>query len=67
MEGKCGDYPWLELSGSNGLCEDKLNLVEAHTDLILYGKSKEDLDNPSLKLGLLSYPVLQAADILVHR
>ncbi|RPA87179.1 tryptophanyl-tRNA synthetase [Ascobolus immersus RN42] len=45
----------------------KLNLVEAHTDLIIYGKSKEDLDNPSLKLGLLSYPVLQAADILVHR
>jgi tryptophanyl-tRNA synthetase len=29
--------------------------------------AEEDLDESSLSLGLLAYPVLQAADILLYR
>ncbi len=58
VEGKL--FTWLEVQLAHDQHQTKMSVDENASPLSGGNKSK-------LKLGLFSYPVLQAADILVHR
>lgn len=65
MEGECVTraifrYPGTDLTDSSRLTQSKLATLRN-------ANSEDEVDESMLMLGLMAYPVLQAADILLYK